>query len=128
MSWRGMLNRCRSTSKFRHVYFDRNILVCERWMVFVNFVEDMGERPNGTSLDRIDNELGYFKENCRWATQVEQGRNQRSNRLLTLNGETHCMSEWSEKLNFAKTTIPRRIAAGWSVEKALSTPSLRPKG
>ena|SRR6266850_5953075 len=127
-SWRAMLNRCQPCSKWRHLYFDRNIGVCERWKVFLNFFEDMGPRPEGMSLDRTNNSLGYFKENCRWATPTQQNRNRRSGRLITLNGETHLLIEWTEKLHLDKHTILRRIASGWSLEKALTTPSQRSKG
>lgn len=73
-TWLSMHARCKH--KDRHKYW-RHIEVCERWKFFENFLEDMGERPIGKTLDRIDNDKGYFKENCRWATAIEQRRNQK---------------------------------------------------
>ena len=78
-SWRGMIQRCTNPN---HKYYERyKGLVCEEWLEFDNFLRDMGERVIGTSLDRIDNEKGYCKENCRWATPSMQVRNRRSNSL-----------------------------------------------
>lgn len=81
-SWQAMLGRCRylereSTPK----YIDRGITVCDRWLDFKNFLLDMGERPEGTSIDRIDNDKGYEPGNCKWSTSIEQARNRRNKRL-----------------------------------------------
>lgn len=72
-SWRGMLDRCenQTNKRFRH-YGGRGIIVCSRWHSFKNFLADMGPRPTGTSLDRIDADGNYEKSNCRWATASEQ--------------------------------------------------------
>jgi hypothetical protein len=77
-SWRGMLTRCSNprVKSFRD-YGSRGINVCERWKDFSNFLTDMGERPDGLTLDRIDNEKGYSPDNCRWATYHVQRINQR---------------------------------------------------
>lgn len=76
MSWSTMTARCRS--KRNKNYGGRGITVCQRWLKFENFVADMGERPPGTSLDRINNDGNYEPSNCRWATRQQQRANQRS--------------------------------------------------
>ena len=79
-SWTSMKNRCTNANYHEfHYYGGRGITVCDRWLEsFENFLEDMGERPEGRTLDRIDGDLGYFKENCRWATLQEQSQNRKS--------------------------------------------------
>jgi hypothetical protein len=77
-TWLCMIQRCTNPNqKFFRNYGGRGIKVCERWMTFENFLSDMGERPIGTTIDRENNDLGYFKENCRWATRKEQQNNLR---------------------------------------------------
>jgi hypothetical protein len=77
-SWRNMLRRCSDPSvKNYAAYGARGIRVCDRWMMFDNFYADLGERPEGKTLDRLDNDKGYCKDNCRWATRREQDQNTR---------------------------------------------------
>ena len=131
--WRIMLNRCyNSASEHYPDYGGRGITVCDRWRHSVeHFYTDMGDPPPGMTIERINNNQGYFPENCRWAPQLEQHRNKRSNHLLTYNDETHPISAWGEKLNMPGSILYLRIQAGWSVERALTTPprvTRRPKG
>jgi len=104
-------------------YGGRGIYVCERWRdSFANFLADMGPRPAGTSIDRIDNDGPYSKLNCRWATQAEQARNTRHNHRVEHDGETLCIAEWSERVGIPGRIITQRLGLGWSAQRALTTP------
>lgn len=76
--WTGILQRCRNPN-YPHweLYGGRGVTVCDRWLKFENFLADMGERPAGLSIDRIDNDRGYEPANCRWATRSQQNKNRR---------------------------------------------------
>lgn len=117
-AWRSMRNRCESPSSHSYKWYGaRGINVCERWSSFEAFLEDMGEVPLGMTLDREDNDKGYYKENCRWVTQAVQARNSRQNRTLTVNGQTKCISEWARHFGINLRTIFYRLRANWPVEK-----------
>lgn len=73
--WCGMKTRCKSGYEKSHRYFDRGIIVCDRWLSYENFIQDMGEPPEGTSLDRINNNGNYEPGNCRWADDLTQSAN-----------------------------------------------------
>jgi len=104
-------------------YGGRGITMCDRWAnSFVAFFEDMGERPDGTSIDRIDNNQGYTPENCRWATIKQQNRNRRSNRWEEIDGVTRTLAEWIELSGLKNSTVRMRINIyGWDIKKALTT-------
>lgn len=123
-TWANMLTRCRNPqSTYFNLYGGRGISVCSRWHVFQNFLDDMGLRPSKLhSLDRIDSDGHYELDNCRWATQKQQARNKRNNRLLTFNGDTRCLAEWSAMLGLNYYALQMRLTKGWSVERALTTP------
>lgn len=93
--------------------------MCESWLEFTQFLSDMGERPPGTSLERIDNSKGYGPDNCRWATQSEQMRNRRSNVFIEHMGQRMTVKDWSTKTGIPFTTIRSRMKAGWSTERIL---------
>ncbi len=121
-----MLNRCQNPKAegFRY-YGGRGIAVCERWRQFDHFIADLGRRPPGTSLERIDNNGPYEPGNCRWARLAEQNRNRSMTVWLTLNGETLCMTDWATRIGMTKATLFNRLKAGWSIERALTTPARR---
>lgn len=120
-TWCQMRTRCRSDEpRYYPHYKGKGIRVCERWDDFSKFLQDMGERPEGKTLDRIDNSLGYSPDNCRWATVVEQANNKSSNTLLTFAGETLNVSQWARKTGIPRHTLFLRIRSGWPVDKLLT--------
>lgn len=127
-AWQAMIARCYCpTNKKYRIYGGRGIIVCDRWLGddgFVNFLEDMGERPSPEhSLDRFPDKNGnYFKENCRWATIIQQNRNTNANRVIEYNGERLILIEWAEKLKMHKSTLLARLKMNWSVERIVNTP------
>lgn len=122
-SWASMKQRCLNPNQSNYEdYGARGITVCPRWLSFENFLADMGERPEGTTLDRIDFERGYSPDNCRWANDALQARNRRRNRILPFQGKALTMSEWSRHTGIGQRTIQKRLNLGWSIEQTLTTP------
>lgn len=122
-SWSEMKQRCTNTNHNRyHRYGARGITYSREWDSIENFIKDMGDSYIfGYSLDRIDNDGNYCKENCTWSNRKQQCRNRSTNRHITLNGETKNLVEWSELLGIKRSTITQRIDYyNWTVEKALS--------
>lgn len=120
-TWASMKDRCTNKrSKEYKSYGGRGIELCKRWMGFDNFYRDMGERPDGLSLDRIDNNKGYSPSNCRWATASQQSRNTSRNINLTHMGKTMCLSDWSKYVGITKASLRKRLLSGKTVEMALS--------
>jgi len=123
--WKSMMDRCYNPKcDHFHLYGNRAITVCDRWHDVNNFIQDMSdEYRKGLQIDRIDNDGNYFKDNCRWVTRIQQARNKRTNVNLTLNGETHCLSEWSHITGINYGTLVERVSVlKWPVEKALTQP------
>lgn len=114
-----MKYRCKSAR-----YMARGIKICSRWKEsFEAFLKDMGERPTGLSLERINNNKGYFPSNCKWATRIEQANNKSTSRRLRFNGKSQSVRAWSEELGISRVTIwGRLLCLGWSVKKTLGTP------
>lgn len=129
--WKGMRGRCNNPSNPAYDrYGGRGITVCSRWMNenkgFLNFLEDVGERPGlEYSIERINNDKGYYKENCKWATKTEQANNRRSNKYVEYRGEMKTIAEWSETVNIPYGTLISRYKNGWSIEDAIETPNLK---
>lgn len=123
-SWKTMRNRCNNPRTPDYAdYGGRGITVCERWGSFVAFLEDMGPRPRGTTIDRIENDRGYEPGNCRWATVIEQANNRRNTRIVEFRGQRKTVRQWSAEVGLAWSAIQYRLDAGWPVDAALTVPS-----
>lgn len=117
-----MNDRCHNPKSYQFKnYGDRGIFVCDQWRdSFKNFVMDMGPRPDGMSLERIDNNKGYGPDNCRWATQMDQMNNTRVNRKILYQGEIKTLTQWAKHLGMDVELLRKRIARGWDVETAFT--------
>lgn len=124
-SWDSMMGRCtRPNDPTFGRYGGAGITVCSRWTVFDNFFADMGERPAGTSLDRIDPSGNYEPENCRWASAKTQANNRRNNRKVEYRGKPMTIREISDMTGAPYHLLRNRILrAGWAVDRAVLTPS-----
>lgn len=107
--WEGMKRRCVNPSdpEYRN-YGGRGIRVCDHWQSFENFYADMGDRPAGMSIDRIDSDGDYTPENCRWATPLEQSQNSRHCRYAVYAGQRLCLAEWARRLGVSRQTLQGR--------------------
>jgi len=122
-TWMGMIGRCKYTANPSYPnYGGSGIKVCKRWSNFQAFLKDMGERPIGKTLDRINTLADYKPGNCRWATPSEQQRNKISSKKITANGITLLLIEWSEKLKIPQYILWNRTYRGWSDHKTINTP------
>lgn len=122
-SWQQMIRRCNNkTHKQYKNYGGRGIIVCARWLGkrgFENFLKDMGERPSGLTIERIENNGNYEPENCKWASYLEQNRNRRSNRYIEYGGKKMILAQWARELGISGGTLRKRLVLGWPIEKAL---------
>ena len=123
-SWSSMIQRCTNPKRgsWKH-YGGKGVKVCGRWISFENFLADMGPRPAGTSLDRVDVQGDYTPENCRWADTTTQARNSVQVVWVELNGERKRLVEWCEQIGISINTVRCRVKThGWSYAEALLTP------
>lgn len=122
--WHTMVHRCTDPKTISYpTYGGRGIGVCEKWLSFEGFYEDMGgSYQEGLTLDRKDNNGDYCKENCRWVTYKEQANNTRSNKILTIKGERLTLAQACEKYNAPYDRTKARLHSGWSDEDAVLTP------
>lgn len=121
--WAYMIQRCNNPNNLNYKHYGgRGIKVCERWLKFENFYEDVGDVPEGMTFDRRDNERGYEPDNWRWATWREQQNNRRNNIWKTYNGETKTITQWERSLGISRGTLWMRLNKGWSDERAFNTP------
>jgi hypothetical protein len=122
--WARMLYRCiNKKNPAYEAYGGRGITVCESWQSYENFLADMGRRPSPAySIDRIDVNKGYFKENCRWATAMTQANNRRSNVFWEINGQLKTIAEWCQLYGIKQSTVYARVKRGWNQMDALKKP------
>lgn len=120
-AWYNAIDRCHNPKALHYdTYGARGITVDDSWQGedgFLRFLEDMGEPPKGTTLDRTDNDRGYSPGNCRWATWLEQGNNRRDNRFVTAKGETHTLSQWARILGIKYDTLKTWNRRGQLLER-----------
>lgn len=120
-----MIQRCTNPNAGNYSrYGAKGVTVCDAWIGnFQQFLADMGERPEGKTLDRIDGTKGYTPENCRWATPAEQMDNVRNATWVTFRGERMTLSELSRRTGVRKATLKYRISQGWPDDALASEPS-----
>ena len=119
-----MITRCTngSVESYRD-YGARGISVCTRWLVFENFLADMGAKPPGMSIERMDNEKSYEPGNCKWATKIEQARNTRANKFVSYKGNRMTQAELAEVTGHNQSTVSYRLRSGWTPEQVANTPA-----
>ena len=122
--WASMKYRCLNKNNKSYSYYGgRGIKVCKRWLKFENFYNDMSiGYKNGFTLDRINNNGNYYKENCRWVSFFTQARNRRSSKIYNYKNENKTLAEFAEKYGFKTMQLIHRLRRGWSLQKSLETP------
>lgn len=121
-SWHAMMQRCEGKGGHQS-YPDRGIGLCEEWKKFENFFADMGLRPNGKTLDRIDNTKGYSQNNCQWSSVKDQANNRRDTVYVTVNSEKLCLSDACEKYGIGVSCARHRLRKGMQHQEVFTTPS-----
>lgn len=121
-TWEDMKSRCCNPKDVNyHSYGGRGVSIDDRWLQFENFLSDMGCRPKGATIERIDNNQGYSPDNCRWATAHEQARNRRTNRLIIAFGKTMCFKDAAQMYGLSMGCLAARLRV-MSPEEALTKP------
>lgn len=120
--WMGIKARCTCETNSAYKYYGaKGVKVCDAWLnSFEQFLADMGEAPEGMSIERIDVSGNYEPSNCKWATQEEQANNKTNNRFITWRGKTMTAAQWGRKVGLCSHTILRRLRDGWSVDRTLT--------
>lgn len=120
-SWANMKRRCMDPKHDRYQqYGGRGITVCESWLTFDNFLADMGEKPTGFTLERREVNGNYEPDNCEWASREKQANNRTDNRLITHDGVTLNVTQWSKRLGIPHSRLVNRLHRGWPIEKAFA--------
>ena len=121
-SWNRIIQRTKNPNHPKYKYYGgRGITVCDEWLDFRNFYKDMGEKPKDLSIERIDNNKGYFKENCKWATHKEQSNNKRNNRILEFRGKKLNLTQWANLIGINHKTLGTRFYQGWPLQRILTS-------
>lgn len=120
--WKAVRSRCNAPCNANTAYQKKGIKCCKRWASFEHFLSDMGECPEGFSIDRIDNDKGYEPDNCRWADNVTQANNRGNfTPRYTYKGKIHTLKEWSSILKINYSTLRKRILVmGMTLEAAVT--------
>ncbi len=120
--WKAAKARCHTTTHRDYDrYGGRGISMCKEWRDdYDAFLSYMGPKPEGYSIERINNDGNYEPGNVRWASRKEQSHNRSTNHNIEYNGETHCLEEWSRITNIHKNTLRKRMDLGWSIEDTLT--------
>jgi hypothetical protein len=116
--WAGMKRRCsnNASGKSKRLYFDKGIRVCDSWQRFENFLLDMGERPEGMTIERIDSNKDYEPSNCKWATPKEQGNNTCANHFVEYNNKRQTIAQWADELGIKANTLSYRLKRAFAAE------------
>ena len=119
ISWASMKSRCLYTSSGNYDrYGAKGVTFCKRWKLFESFFDDMGIRPEGMTLERIDNKKPYEPDNCTWATPKEQALNRKSTKMITFRGETMCIADWCRRMGIMPNALRERLKK-WPFDKAM---------
>jgi hypothetical protein len=125
--WYGIISRttCKTDTNYKR-YGAKGIGICDRWLSFYNFLEDMGDPKEKLVLDRINGNLGYFKENCRWVTQKQNSNNRVTNqRTVEYKGRKMTLSEFSDLVKIPYKIVYARLGYGWDVERIATTERMK---
>jgi hypothetical protein len=120
--WQAMKDRCTNKNRADYKYYgEKGIVVCSEWAnSFETFLADMGEPAEGMTLDRIDSNKGYCKNNCKWSTRKEQSRANSNVRKITIGDTEKLLVDWLKEFNIPKPTFYWRLTNGWSELEALN--------
>ena len=125
-SWCSMKERCNNKNHIANERYGK-LGYAKRWDKFINFLADMGERPNGKTLDRIDNGKGYSRANCRWVSPYEQAQNRKTSVTIEYKGDVKILTQWAKEFGMNYATFFGRYRRGWSMSEIENTPILKRK-